>query len=166
MPQTMSPQHGLRIARIEADHAAVLRAALSDYLREFAQGEGVELPAESDGQPVYPWFAAYWHEPHRIPIGFWEGDRLVGFCLLRDDGEAWQIAEVYVAPTRRRRRIGSTALGAIVRMCESLGGHDELRAKVHHWNRAAGEFWRTQGFEPALEDEEEIVMTRRLRSAE
>lgn len=119
--------------------------------------EGTLPDPGSDGQPVYPWFDAYWNDRDRVPLGIWVGEQLVGFCLLRDDGAAWRIAEFYVGPEYRRQMVGTLAIRQVKRMCRTLGRHDELRAKVHHWNSRALAFWSSQGFVALSEDANGVV---------
>lgn len=126
-------------------------------MREFAVMEGVDPDVGADGEPIYPWFDAYWENPERIPLGIWISERMVGFCLLRDDGEAWVVAEFYVEPAHRRQQVGTAAIREVRRLCGALGGHEELRARVHHWNVRALSFWNTQGFVPLFEDADGVV---------
>lgn len=148
-----------RVARRDAPR---LRVLLSDYLSEFARSQGIDPERESDGRPSYPWFDAYWEEEGRIPLGFLSGTALVGFCLLRDDGHAWQVAEFYVAPAHRRQGIGSIGVERVRALCRRLGRHRHLRADVRRWNEDAYRFWAQHGFEPVEENQDRTVMTMPL----
>jgi len=123
-----------------------LRRLLSDYLRELAALAGTEPELDADGQPTYVYFDAYWVESKRMPLGFWLGGRLIGFCLLREEADAWQIAELYVHPSVRRTHVGARGVALVKRFCEATAAHRELHARVARWNRVGLAFWQSQGF--------------------
>jgi len=155
---TRRPETGISVREVAREDAPLLRALLDDYLSEFARSEGVQPDLDKDGRPDYPWFERYWDEAGRLPLGFWSGRTLVGFCLVRDDGEAWQIAEFYVAPRHRRRGIGSIGVESAQARCRMLGSRHQLRADVRRWNHEAYRFWVKHGFQPRQEDEERTVL--------
>lgn len=118
--------------------------------------EGVEAESRN-GVPVYPYFDAYWEDADRIPLGIWVAGELIGFCLLRDNGTAWEIAEFFITPDLRRRGVGTAAVDEIKNVCRQLGRHAELQAKVKQWNSPALAFWKNQGFQPRSQDETDIT---------
>ncbi len=147
----------IELRRVRLASKPSLRALLSDCLGEFAAMAGTEPELGLDGQPAYAYFDAYWEEQARTPLGVWLGDRLVGFCLLRDLGHAWQIAEFYVDPSARRRHVGAEAITLVTRFCVSSRRHSELRAKVAHWNDTGLAFWRSQGFHSRSTDTDGVL---------
>jgi predicted acetyltransferase len=123
-----------------------LRRLLTDYLVEFAEMEGVAPRFDADGQATYRYFDDYWTDGARVPFAVWLGAELVGFCLLRDAGERWQVAELYVAPAHRRRGVGAAVVDAVTRHCRAVGRHRLLEASTLRFNGRAQAFWSSQGF--------------------
>lgn len=79
-------------------------------------------------------------------MGIWVDGALVGFCLLREAGDCWQIAEFYVAPSHRRGGVGAAAVDEIVVRCRASEKHALLEASTLTWNEPALAFWLRQGF--------------------
>jgi predicted acetyltransferase len=123
-----------------------LRRLLTDYLVEFAAMEGVAPQLDGSGQATYRYFDDYWTDPDRTPFAVWLGRELAGFCLLRDTGERWQVAEFYVAPAHRRKGVGAAAVAAIKAYCGAAGRHSRLEASTLRFNTRAQAFWASQGF--------------------
>lgn len=136
---------------------SVLRQLLTEYLVEFAAMEGRALARDADGHVPYRYFDRYWLEAERFPFGIWYDDDLVGFCLLRDSGEQWQVAEFYVVPGYRRKGVGSAAVSALKRFCRSDGRYDALEAGTLRFNTRALAFWRSQGFVTVRETSEWLI---------
>lgn len=130
---------------------------LDDYLREFAELEGSTVSRDSTGHIVYEWFDAYWTEDARLP--FWiRADRAIaGLCLLRQVGQAGEIAEFYVVPALRRQGIGAAAVSALASVCRARDGQRCLIARVRKWNEPAIAFWTAQGFDVRREDADDVV---------
>jgi predicted acetyltransferase len=137
---------GIRLVWIPASERGRLRALMTTYLVEFAALEGIAPGRDAEGHVPYRYFEPYWQEPERIPFWLLEGGRTVGFCLLRDTGRRWQIAEFYVAPEFRRRGAGSRAVATVAAYCRRDGRHRYLEATTQSFNPAARAFWRRQGF--------------------
>jgi predicted acetyltransferase len=123
-----------------------LRRLLTDYLVEFAAMEGVAPRFDADGHATYRHFDDYWTDGARVPFAVWLGGEPVGLCLLRDTGERWEVAELYVAPARRRRGVGAAVVDAVTRYCRSAGRHRWLEASTLRFNHRAQAFWSSQGF--------------------
>jgi predicted acetyltransferase len=123
-----------------------LRRLLTDYLVEFAAMEGVPPELGPDGHAPYRYFEDYWTDPSRVPFAIWLGSELAGFCLLRDTGERWQVAEFFVAPIHRRRGVAAAAVDAAKRYCRADGRHRLLEASTLRFNTHAYAFWSSQGF--------------------
>jgi predicted acetyltransferase len=123
-----------------------LRKVLTDYLVEFAAFEGVIPDRNPDGDVPYRFFDDYWREPGRIPLAVRLGKQIIGFCLLRDTGARWQIAEFYVVPAYRRTGAGERAVSLIKEYCRNHGRHRFLEASTQAFNPVARAFWSSQGF--------------------
>ena len=135
----------------------LLRRLLTDYLVEFAVMEGVAPRLDPDGHAPYRYFDDYWTERARVPLAVWRGAELIGFCLLRDAGERWQIAEFYVAPAHRRQGVGAAIVDAVKRYCRAVGRHRLLEASTLRFNTRAYAFWSSQGFVTESETPRRLV---------
>lgn len=134
----------LRAMPVEAKER--LRLMLDGYLRELSQYEGALKPG-SDGRLEYPWFEDYWREPNRTAYEILFGETVAGFCLLRDTGTFWQIAEFYVLPEHRRSGIGTRAVDLIKEHCRGASGRGFIEAMVLTENAGSVAFWSQCGFE-------------------
>jgi predicted acetyltransferase len=117
----------------------VIAALLDDYLHELADKR--EFAAGATDSRSYPYLDAYFSEPGRHSFLICHTGKVVGFALIRDPvctGLAWQVAEFYVTPDRRRLGIGREAIASIWRR---FPGAWELQ--VHTRNAAARDFWRS-----------------------
>src|SRR5581483_11227727 len=99
-----------------------------------------------DGHVVYPWFDNYWEGPARVPFAIYVGASLVGFCLLRDTGTDWEIAEFYVIPECRRRGVGTFAVSDAKEFCRTRGAYSTVTAGISPRNPRTIQFWQSQGF--------------------
>lgn len=153
MPPTRTPR--LQLAPVDLKPA--LRRLLSDYLRELATLHGAEAALDAAGHVPYRYFDGYWSEPERLPLAIWLGDELAGFCLLRDTGARWQVAEFYVVPGHRRAGVGAATVAAVEERCRAAGRHRELEAATLPWNDRARAFWLSQGFVTESVDDEQLV---------
>lgn len=116
------------------DDRGELRRLLADYLFEL------------DGQTEpYPYFDAYWQEPERLPFLIEADGDSAGLCLIRLEGETWNIAEFSVVPERRRSGIGRAAVEALAERARAAGA-TRLVARVHPENGRALPFWLAAGF--------------------
>ena len=125
---------------------AALRRMLTDYLVELAALQGAAPIRDSAGDVPYRYFDAYWSEAERIPLVIRLGDALAGFCLLRDTGARWQVAEFYVLPACRRMGVGTVAVDAVKARCRADGRYRYLEAGTLPGNDRARAFWLSQGF--------------------
>ncbi len=139
-----------------------LRHLLTEYLVEFAAKEGRNAIRDTNGDIPYRYFDQYWLEPERLPFGIWVDNELCGFCLLRDSGEQWSIAEFYVAPMHRSKRVGATAVTALMEFCRQDGRHQSIEASTLRFNARALAFWRTQGFMTVDETAERLINVYQL----
>jgi len=94
----------------------------------------------------YRYFDLYWTDRDRYPIIMIEGDDLIGFCLLRDTGDAFSVAEFSVAPEYRRRGYGRQLVTFVVNFCKEKKRHKELFANSLINNEIAKKFWVENGF--------------------
>jgi predicted acetyltransferase len=151
------PTPSVQVERAPVALRPSLRNLLTAYLAEFAAREGRVPERGQAGHVPYRFFDGYWGEPERTPFTIRCSDEVVGFCLLRDVGDAWSIAEFYVVPNRRREGVGSAAVAAIKDYCRRAGTHRVLIANTLRSNDAARTFWLRQGFQTIGEDEEFFV---------
>lgn len=147
----------IRLERLPLSEKRRLKRLVSDYLTAFHAADGTEPERDADGDIVYRYFDAYWTEPERIPFGIRRGTNLVGFCLLRDTGTHWEIAEFAILPTYRRRGYGAAAVAAIKEFCQAQGTHGCLEASTRRWNTEALQFWRAQGFVTEVETPDTLI---------
>ncbi len=142
----------LRLTVAPPEKKAVLREMLDDYLIELA---GLEEMAgrERDLDPTaYPWFDLYWAEPERIPFLVLLGDEVSGFCLLRDTGTCWQVAEFFILPPYRRQGVGAAAVHGLKTYCQRDGRYCDLEARTLRSNPGSALFWHKQGFLPVRQE--------------
>ena len=140
-----------------------LRDLLTPYLEELSALEGVPVERDENGHARYRYLDDYWLDPRRIPLGIWQGDELVGFCLLRDTGAAWHVAEFGIARPFRRSGIGTRAVDELKALCRGYSKHDVLEANTQKWNPVGMSFWRAQGFVTVAEEGVLLVNAYRLR---
>ena len=60
---------------------------------------------DKNGIYIYPYLDAYWVENERFPYLLIADGQLAGFVLVRRDRDYWEMAEFYVKPEFRRRRL-------------------------------------------------------------
>lgn len=137
----------VRLVRASVDDKPILRALLSEYLAELAAVTGTSVTRDEQGHVPYRYFDAYWRDPARIPFGIWLDGEIAGFCLLRDAGDRWQIAEFYVMPAARRAGVGAAAITELKQYCLEEPVHRTIEARTLPENFPAIAFWRAQGFE-------------------
>jgi len=94
----------------------------------------------------YRYFDLYWTDRDRYPIIVIEGDDLIGFCLLRDTGNSFSVAEFSVVPEYRRRGYGRQLVKFVVNFCREKKKHKELFANSLINNEIAKKFWVENGF--------------------
>jgi predicted acetyltransferase len=153
-PMTDFQAERVRVERASVSQKPALRDLLTAYLAEFAAREGRVPERDQAGHVPYRFFEGYWSAPERIPFTIMLGEELIGFCFLRDVGDAWSIAEFYVVPGRRRQGVGRAAVVAIKDYCQRTGTHSLLIAKTLRSNEPARAFWLRQGFRTIAENEE------------
>jgi len=112
------------------------------YLKELVQYEEGQEKEVQD----YRYFDLYWTDRDRYPIIMREGDDLIGFCLLRDTGNSFSVAEFSVAPEYRRRGYGRQLVTFVVNFCKEKKKHKELVANSLINNKIAKKFWVENGF--------------------
>lgn len=158
----MTSPAAVEVRRASAEEQPIVRKLLQAYLVEFAALEGVGPVLDDDGRPLYQWFEAYWTESSRYPLVILADGEIVGFCLLRDTGELWEIAEFSVDPSWRQQGVGAAAVDAIKELCRASGRHGVVRAKTMLSHDQALSFWRRQGFVTTAEDAEQRSNVARL----
>jgi len=158
------PHGTAALSLVPIGRKSALRQLLTEYITEFAAMEGKELARDASGHVPYRYVDQYWLEAKRFPFGIWYDDELVGFCLLRDTGEQWQIAEFYVVPGHRRTGVGSAAVSALKRFCRSQGRYGALAAPTLRFNTRALAFWRSQGFVTVRETSEWLINVCQLHT--
>jgi GNAT superfamily N-acetyltransferase len=131
----------IRLAKIEEKD--LIKKALIEYSRELSKYERV--PSSTFASAKY--FDDYWIDENRFPIIAWKNEKLIGICLLRDDGERYSIAEFYVKPLFRRFGYGRRIVKFIEEFCVEQGKHEEICANNLHRNFRAKVFWNAVGFE-------------------
>ncbi len=121
----------------ETDRPQIERM-LDHYLRELSRYR--EIPVGANTAAAYPYLDAYWSDPDRFPFGLWLDGELAGFVLVRRKsparGRVWQVAEFYVKPEHRRRRVGTRAAATIWRRHPG-----EWELEVMRRNKGADRFW-------------------------
>jgi predicted acetyltransferase len=149
----------VRLGPAPASLKPIFRTLLTQYLAELASIQGQTPPRDERGQVPYRWFEVYWQdfEPERIPFGLWLADDLAGFCLLRDTGDHWQVAEFFVLPAYRRRGIGARAVALLKEFCRRSRKYNILEANTLLANNGALAFWHSQGFVPVSESPERMI---------
>lgn len=148
----------VRLALVPIHMKPLLRHLLTQYLVEFAAMEGREVTRDTHGHVPYRYFDQYWSEPERFPFGIWVDNELRGFCLLRDSGEQWSIAEFFVKPAHRRKGIGAATVSAIKEFCRLDGRHQAIEggwsasapSRKTKWVHRAN---RQPGFDGGQEDQ-------------
>ena len=100
----------------------------------------------SGGSYHYPCFDDYWADENRVPFLVLYDHEPAGFCLLRDTGISYQIAEFYIRPLHRRRGFGRRVVEELKDYCRELGRHKTLGANVYVNNLPAILFWQSVGF--------------------
>lgn len=149
------------VALVEAGSTErdALRAALSDYLVELAEVEGVPNAERSDdGSPAYEWFDRYWVDDDRLPFLVNVADEVAGFCLIRVVKGGWSIAEFGIGPAWRRKGVGRRAVAQLA-VAAQRAGAAHLHADVHSWNQRALRFWTSCGFH-SVDEEGGVISTR------
>ncbi|MBX3739508.1 MAG: GNAT family N-acetyltransferase [Akkermansiaceae bacterium] len=130
----------LVVARASEEERPILDRLLQLYLHELASHD--HSPIGDDGLFEYRWRDLYWSSPHRHPYLLRFEEKLAGFALVRsrEEGEVgewqWQIAEFFILPAFRERKIGS------------MSAHTLLLTRAGMWevpydvsNVAARRFW-------------------------
>lgn len=112
------------------------------YLKELVQYEEGQEKEVQD----YRYFDLYWTDRDRYPIIVIEGDDLIGFCLLRDAGNSFSVAELSVAPEYRRRGYGRQLVTFVVNFCREKKRYKVLVANSLINNEIAKKFWVENGF--------------------
>ena len=153
----------VRLALAPIRMKPVLRHLLTQYLVEFAAMEGSDIKRDTNGHVPYRYFDQYWSEPERFPFGIWVDDELCGFCLLRDSGEQWNIAEFFVAPVHRRKGIGAASVSALKEFCRLDGRYQAIEASTLRFNARALAFWRSQDFMTVNETADRLINVYQLR---
>lgn len=128
-------------------HAAVLRRLLQLYLYDFSKLDGRDV--DESGEFAYRHLGLYWTEPKRRPFLLHLDGCWAGFALLRL-GQPHQIAEFFVLPKYRRRRIGESAAHQLFQTFAGDWAVSQLRS-----NPAATDFWRSAipvAFEETADD--------------
>lgn len=135
----------------------VLRRLLTDYLAEFSVMESSHVLRDADDQIPYRYFDQYWSEPTRFPFCIAVDSEIAGFCLLRDSGQRWEVAEFYVVPAHRRNGFGAAAVASVKAFCRESGRYATIEASALRVNHRALAFWRSQGFVTVGETAERLI---------
>ena len=111
---------------------------LQPYLDELSRFPNENLDyKDENGTYLYPYLNIYWREDERFPYLLYDGGKLVGFALVRQDGEHWEMAEYYIIPEFRRRGLGEACAADILK--KHLG---EWRLGFNKQNLASRNLWR------------------------
>jgi predicted acetyltransferase len=123
--------------------APVTMAEKSDLWAMF-QRYGAELAPMATGKPLtgevdYPTFDNYWREDRHWPFWAMQGDKRIGFALIRfvPEHNAMQIAEFYILPGHRRDGAGIAFARALM---QRYPGPWTMRQMAV--NTGAVAFWR------------------------
>ena len=123
------------------DDKPVVRRLLQLYLHDFSESSGQDL--NEHGEYGYRYLDHYWTDPGRHAFLVWVDGRLAGLALVRQAGEAMEMAEFFIVRKYRRQGVGTTT---VHRLFDRFPG----RWRIHHdqANVAAQAFWRraVQGY--------------------
>jgi ribosomal-protein-alanine acetyltransferase len=86
--------------------------------------------------------------PRRIALVIEEGSALQGFLVARAVEREWEIENIAVAGTARRRGLGSRLLGEFLNLARNRGA-ESLFLEVRESNRAARALYEKWGFAEA-----------------
>ena len=104
----------VRLATLE--EKPIIHSLLQSYLAELSR-----LPDEypffkdENGFYLYPALDSYWQEKGKFPYLFFKDNELVGFALVRKDGIYWEMTEIYVQPSFRRRPLAEACAFQIIK---------------------------------------------------
>ena len=122
----------------------------SKELEQFQEYSSREISSEK-------YFDDYWTESQRFPIVAYDDDRLIGFCLLRNEKKYFSIAEFYIKQKFRRFGYGTQLLNFTLEFCKKKRAHSTIIANSLVKNIRANDFWIVNGFirlrEVVLENE-------------
>ena len=117
------------------DDKPVVRRLLELYLHDFSEFSGQDL--NEHGEYGYRYLDHYWTDPRRQAFLVRVDGRLAGFALVREAGEAMEMAEFFIVRKYRRQGVGTTTAH---RLFDRFPG----AWRIHHdqANLAAQAFWR------------------------
>lgn len=125
------------------DRRDELWTLFQEYCDELSSFDGEKRP---HSPRHYPYFDLYWQESKRFPFLLLSDHEPAGFCLMRDTGLCYEIAEFYIRPLYRRRGLGKLLVDFVKNFCREHGRHDTLAANVYVNNEPAVRFWLSAGF--------------------
>ncbi|PSQ11980.1 N-acetyltransferase [Halobacteriales archaeon QS_5_70_15] len=146
------------LPRLSAVRAASLREAPPLLLEVAVRGAGLVLVAAEPGAADATDVTGAPTATRADPVGY-------ALAMRDGEGEAAYLAELAVAPARRRRGHGSALLSALL---DRLADHDELRLTARADDDRARAFYEAAGFEPRRElpdhygDGDGVLYGRRL----
>lgn len=119
-----------------------LRTVAESDLEAFRRFHNRYVDRDEPLETVREWY----HERPALLLGAYEGDELVGHCLGRPRGDdTVELSGIGVAPSRRRRGIGSALLSAFEDRAASLGFR---RVELGSAGDGVDEFYLEHGYSP------------------
>jgi len=138
LTRTIEQSMNVEVRRAGEAEQSRIEELLDDYLAELSRHREVCVGATTAAE--YPYLKDYWSDNGRFPFTLWANGELAGFAFIRrvEDSETpvFQVAEVFVKPTFRRRGIGRAAA---IQILQKFSGPWELQ--VMSRNHSAMRFW-------------------------
>jgi len=106
----------VKVKPADISQKSLIRSFIQDYLTELSQFPD-ENPDYQDEQGIfhYPYLDDYWRNPERFPFIISYDEKQVGFAFVRKVDDHWEMAEYYVLPGFRRRRLGFSCAAKIIK---------------------------------------------------
>jgi len=113
-----------------------------------------DLPAILDIEQHSPaaahWSSSHYHralaDPKYLVLVAERGTQLFGFLVASIATLEWELENIAVAPTERRRGIGSELMNSLIARAQKQGA-SEIRQEIRASNLAAQRLWQAIGFE-------------------
>lgn len=130
--------HAVRIERIQEHEKPLLRNFMQAYRHDLSEFNGDE--PDDDGRfSLGSYFEAYWTDDDRFPLKIIEGERPVGFALVRRISPGvHSIAEFFVLRAYRRSGVGRRAA---IEIFNKL--HGTWHVAQDEGNEPSQTFWRS-----------------------
>jgi predicted acetyltransferase len=136
----------VRVERIPIEEKPVLRNLMELCRHDFSDFDGSEVSPH--GLFGYRYIDNYWTEEDRYPLFIKVGDKLAGFALVREIGEAgWEtthsMAEYFILRKYRRQGVGTAAACQVFDMFSgrwSVSQEELNTAAQAFWQKVIGEY--------------------------